>query len=180
MSTHDISLETLNLHRFAAHMANHNSKYSRGDIYAVLEGAVHCMSELVKQGYKVSLGDLGAFYPSISCEGADSIADFSTDNIRALSMNWDRPAALDNMKEGASFYRVPTRAVLSASLKAENDGKADEVIERYDNRGEGDSALTPGDGTAPDSPSGPDNGTEDNGGGSAVGDDGSDDDDQNA
>ncbi len=143
--------EVMDLHQFSNHIATHNNKYSRGDIYAVLETAVRCMSELVRMGYKISLGDLGAFYPAISCEGAESIAEFSTDNIRSLSMSWDRPAALDNMKEGASFYRVPTRAVRAASLKAENDSKAGELIEQFDNRGEGDSAVSPDDSQQPDS-----------------------------
>ncbi len=146
--------ETMDLHRFSDHIASHNNKYSRGDIYAVLETAVRCMSELVQMGYKISLGDLGSFYPSISCEGADSIAEFTTDNIRSLSMNWDRPAALDNMKEGATFYRVPTRAVRVASLKAENDNMAGDLIEQFDNRGEGDSAVSPDDTVNPDNGSG--------------------------
>ncbi len=137
--------ETMDLHQFSDHIASHNSKYNRGDIYAVLETAVRCMGELVRMGYKISLGDLGAFYPSISCEGAESVADFTADNIRSLSMSWERPAALDNMKAGALFYRVPTRAVRAASLKAENNNKAGDLIEQFDHRGEEDSAVTPDD-----------------------------------
>ncbi len=94
--------DTFTLEQFAEHVAAHNSKYDEGDIFIVMRTAVECLEELVKLGYKVSLGKLGAFYPSVSSIGAATYEEFTGDNIRALSVNWDRPKRLDDIKEGGA------------------------------------------------------------------------------
>ncbi len=143
--------EVINLDRFAEHIATHGSKYDRGDIYAVLVTAGRCLRELVLQGNKVNLGDFGAFYPSISCHGADSLESFTAIHIKGLTMNWDKPAKLENMLADATFQQVSSRAAQAAALKAEKEGKTTaswDSVEAPD--GEGDSAVDPDEGTTPD------------------------------
>ena len=51
------------LDQFAEHMSEHDSKYNKGDIYAVLTMAIRCVKEMALNGTAVALGDLGTFYP---------------------------------------------------------------------------------------------------------------------
>ncbi len=168
--------KVMSLDQFAEHIATHGCKYDRGDIYAVLVSAGRCLRELVLQGCKVSLGDLGSFYPSLSSNGADSMEAFTAAHIKCLSMNWDKPLKLEDMTADAEFVQVSSRAAQAAALKAEKAGK---TSASWDSTvapdGEGDSAVTPDDG-AGSSDATP--GGSDQGGGNTGG--GSDDDDANA
>ena len=78
--------EILSLDDFARHIADHGCVYGRGDISNVLTLAVDCLRELMLQGVKVSLGDLGQFYPSVSSVGAETIAEFTADNIKKVKV----------------------------------------------------------------------------------------------
>ncbi len=134
----------MTLDQVAQHIASHGSKYDRGDIYAVLVSAGRCMRELVLQGYKVSLGDLGAFYPSVKSHGADSAETFTAAHIKQLTMNWDKPDNMVDMAADATFQQVSSRAAQAAALKAEKEGKTNAS---WDSTvapdGEGDSAVEP-------------------------------------
>lgn len=111
--------EVYSLDKFAKHIADHGSVYGRGDIYAVLIQAVECLKELILQGKKISLGDLGAFYPTISSVGANTKADFTASNIKKLTVGWTKGSELKNMKDEATFQYVATRAVQAQSAAAE-------------------------------------------------------------
>ncbi len=141
--------DTLDLTQFAQHIAHHSSKYNEGDIFAVLCSAVECLEELVKLGYKVSFGKLGAFYPSMSSEGAASIDDFTVDNIRSLSVNWDRPKRLDDIKDGVNFNKVFSRALQAAMMKKLSTFESDELLEQVNALQKNNHAVTPGDGQQP-------------------------------
>ncbi len=110
------------VHEFAEHIANHNSKYDRGDIYAVLETVARHLRELLQHGNKVSLGSLGSFYPSLNSDCANSIAEFSNDNIRGLRAIWEMPKQFADMKEGATFCKVITREMNNKALHLEQEG----------------------------------------------------------
>ncbi len=112
--------------RFAEYIASHNSKYSRGDIYAVLDTVARHVKELVQQGNKVSLGDLGAFYPTVNSEPADSIGEFTPNHIRSLRVKWEPPKAFENLLEGIEFHRVVSCRKRKELLKAENEHRAEE------------------------------------------------------
>ena len=64
---------TLDIAKLAKHMAQHNSKYSRADITAVMIQMVDCMREKFIEGYKIELGEMGTFSPSISCHAAEKV-----------------------------------------------------------------------------------------------------------
>lgn len=51
----------LTLDKFAGHIASHGSKYNRADIYAVLMQTVDCMREMLLEGKRIEMGDLGVF-----------------------------------------------------------------------------------------------------------------------
>ena len=53
----------LTLDKFAGHIASHGSKYNRADIYAVLMQTVDCMREMLLEGKRIEMGDLGNLQP---------------------------------------------------------------------------------------------------------------------
>lgn len=59
----------LTLDKFAGHIASHGSKYNRADIYAVLMQTVDCMREMLLEGKRIEMGDLGVFSISIQSRG---------------------------------------------------------------------------------------------------------------
>ena len=53
--------ETFQLDDLAAHMANHNTPYSKGAIKGVLADMVSCIKELILEGKNVKIADLAIF-----------------------------------------------------------------------------------------------------------------------
>ncbi len=151
--------KTMSMQDFADHISKHGCKYDRGDIYAVLYNATRCLEELVLEGNKVEFGDLGYFYPTIHSETADSIDTFTVNNIKGVTINWEKPEKLGNMIAQAELQQVSTRAAQAASLRAEKEGKNNANWDKTDNTTENDSAVTPDDDNLPASGgSGTDNG----------------------
>ena len=104
----------LSLDEFAEHMANHNSPFSAGAIAGILKDAVSCLREILLEGNKVSLGDLGDFHCELSTTGAVTTDDFSTANIKAVNVCWSPGKRFKNLRQDATFKLVPGR-------KAEDD-----------------------------------------------------------
>ena len=114
--------ETLGLDEIAAHISSHNSKYSEGDIHAVLVELVNCTHEFILDGYKVELGRLGAFYPTLRCTPAQTIADFTADNIKDVTVSWTRGTMFKSLRNEAHFNYTPSRADQAALKKAVKKG----------------------------------------------------------
>lgn len=114
----------MNLNQFAKHIASHGSVYKRSDIAAVLTMAVDCLQEMLLNGYKVLLGDMGAFYISLSSEGVETAADYNPSNhVKAVNVNWERGADFLNLKESAEFNLVATRSIQKKVLAAVKNGE---------------------------------------------------------
>ena len=76
---------TISLDKFAEHMADHDCKYNKGDIYSVLLQMSKCIREFILDGYMVSLGDLGVISPRIKQKAATVREEYSAGNITVLS-----------------------------------------------------------------------------------------------
>ena len=160
--------EVMSIERFARHIASHGCVYSRADISAILYMAVDCMRELLLEGKKIRLGDLGDFYVTISSKGADSAEKFTSQLITAVNVVWDGGPQFKNMLPDAEFNLVPSRTAQAAILKAVKAGQdmgtdPDDTGTDPDNQGGG---------TDPDNQGGgSDNqgGSSDNQGGSSEG-----------
>ncbi len=141
---------------FAKHMALHDNKYKRGDIYAVTDLVTTHLLEYLLKGYKVELGAMGYFYASVSSLGADSAEEFTVDHIRDVKIVWEKPKEWVNLKENMEFEVVPTieqqaqikrlvrQGTLENLLDTAGDGTTDETPAPD---GEDDSAVTPGGGS---------------------------------
>ncbi len=112
--------DNFDVQRFASYVASHNNKYSRGDIYAVLETVARHVKELVQNGHKVSLGDLGAFYPALTSDAAPSVGEFTPDLIRSVRVKWEPSKEFENLSQHVEFRRVVSRRKRVQLLREEN------------------------------------------------------------
>ncbi|MBR3547583.1 MAG: DNA-binding protein [Bacteroidaceae bacterium] len=110
--------ESLTINDFAQHIAQHGSLYGRDVIQGVLVKMVDCMRELLLEGKKIQLGELGSFSVGLSTKGAETAALFTAENIKKVNVNWDRGKLFENLRKDASFSLVPSR-------KAQEDAVAE-------------------------------------------------------
>ena len=97
--------------------------FSKGTIVGVLTDLVICTKELIRQGYKVSFGDLGSFEPSLSSTGAKTKDEFTDANIKEIRVNFNKGTGLLDIRRNVALQRTSTRAAQAAALAAENEGK---------------------------------------------------------
>ena len=83
-----ITTQMMDVDGLAAHMAGHNTPFSKGAIKGMLTDMVSCVRELVLQGIAVKIPDLAIFSIGIkNKEGAASEKEFSiTKNIAGLKL----------------------------------------------------------------------------------------------
>ena len=136
--------ETLTLPQFAEHISEHHSKYGKGDIYCVLIEMVSCMREQLLLGNKIQLGDMGNFYITLSSKGADTCADFSSQNIKAVNVTWERGKDFKDLVEDAGFEEVGTRKEQAELLKNKKEESDAEGGNTGDDTGEGDETGSEG------------------------------------
>ena len=110
--------DVMTIEKFARHIANHGCVYSRADISAILYLAVDCMRELLLEGKKIRLGDLGDFSVSLSSKGAETAEKFSAQNITGVNVNWECGSEFKNLLADAEFNLVASRSAQAAVIKA--------------------------------------------------------------
>ena len=116
--------EVIDLPEFAKHISSHGCVYGRADIQAVLTLAVDCVKELILQGRKVKLGELGSFWVSFKSKGKLNAADFLPDvHIQKVKPTFTPGKLLSTLKDDASFNQVPSRKIQAATIKALNGEK---------------------------------------------------------
>ncbi len=153
--------DVVTLDEFAAHIAEHGSVYNRGDIQAILCQSFDCLREMILEGKKVQLGDLGAFYPAIRSTGADTAAEFTAANITCLTVNWSRGTDLKNMVDEASFRLTTSRSVQNAAVAAQKAANGGDFSVNFSaGTGSGSSTTTPSGGGSSTTPSGGDTGSD--------------------
>ena len=111
---------TISLDKFAEHMADHDCKYNKGDIYSVLIQMSKCIREFILDGYMVSLGDLGVICPRIKQKASTVREEYATSNITDLYATLKIGPALVSMRGEASFEYAPTlanQALLVAAIR---------------------------------------------------------------
>ena len=113
----------MTIEKFARHIADHGTTYSRADIMAILYMAVDCMREQLLEGKKIRLGELGDFSLSLSSKGAETAEKFSSQNIQRVTVCWEPGSEFRNLLADAEFNLVATRSAQAAVLKAIKEGK---------------------------------------------------------
>ena len=142
--------EIWSLDKFARHIAEHNGVYSRGTVKGVLADSCECLVEQLLDGKKVKLGELGTFGISISSEGAPSLNEFTSKNIKAVNILFAPGPDFTNLIDRAEFNLVASRVAQAAVLKAEKSGDGTVDLAAAKNKGTSAEPM-------PDKPTDPDN-----------------------
>ena len=124
---------------------DHNGVFSRGTVKGVLSDTCECLIELLLEGKKVQLGEIGTFAVSIGCEPAASIAEFTANNIKEVNITFNPGPDFENLRSRAAFKQVTSRAVQAAALSAVKEGMdtVDLTALRKDNSTETPSGSDP-------------------------------------
>lgn len=119
--------EVVSFDSFVQHIANHNGVFSRGTVKGVVSDMCACLVECLLRGEKVQFGELGSFWISLGCEGAESLTKFTSQNITSVKIIFTPGPDFENLLSKASFNFVPSRIAQAATLKAEknNEGIVD-------------------------------------------------------
>lgn len=115
--------DTVDINELARHLKSHNSIYSRGTIVGMLTELCDCIREYILQGYKVQLGDLGAFAPAITSNGTETMEEFTALDITSMHVNFTPGSSLKNLRQDAKFEKTSSRAAQAATLAAQVAGK---------------------------------------------------------
>ena len=115
--------DVMTIEKFAKHITSHGSVYSRADISAILYMAVDCMREMLLEGKKIRLGDLGDFSLLLASKGAETADKFTAQNITNVKVQWEPGQQFKNLLEDAEFNLVASRSAQAAVIKAIKEGK---------------------------------------------------------
>ena len=85
--------------------------------------AVDCMREMLLEGKKIRLGDLGDFSLLLSSKGAETADKFTAQNITNVKVQWEPGQQFKNLLEDAEFNLVASRSAQAAVIKAIREGK---------------------------------------------------------
>ena len=117
--------------------------YSRADIQSVLTQAVDCMREMLLDGKKIELGDLGSFNIGMSSKGTVTAEDFnSVHHIKEVHVNWTPGTQFIDLKQGATFNLVTNRRAQRLVLKAVTSGNTTVDLSKDGGDEEGGEDLT--------------------------------------
>lgn len=121
--------ETIDINGLAAHMASHNTPFSKGAIKGMITDMVICVKELASQGFAIKIDDLAIFSIGIkNKEGALSEKEFNVaKNI-----------------EGFKLRARGTGEFKAANLEATLKRVTSLLGETTDEDPNGDSPTTPG------------------------------------
>ena len=115
--------DIMTIEKFAKHITSHGSVYSRADISAILYIAVDCMREMLLEGKKIRLGDLGDFSLLLTSKGAEDADKFTSQNITGVKVQWEPGQEFKNLRDDAEFNLVASRSAQAAVIKAIKEGK---------------------------------------------------------
>ena len=97
----------------------HGSSFRKGDYKAVISTIAEAMAEKMAEGYKIDLAEMGKFYPTLECEGAETIDNFNPDkHIKAVHVNWEPGDDFKDLKRKTTFREDLTRRMQKETLKA--------------------------------------------------------------
>ena len=139
--------DVMTIEKFAKHITSHGSVYSRADISAILYMAVDCMREMLLEGKKIRLGDLGDFSLLLASKGAETADKFTAQNITNVKVQWEPGQQFKNLLDDAEFNLVASRSAQAAVIKAIREGKTNvdlNVPVTPDGGGDGDGTTGSG------------------------------------
>ena len=90
---------------------------------AGFHGLEDCMREMLLEGKKIRLGDLGDFSLLLTSKGAEDADKFTAQNITGVKVQWEPGQEFKNLRDDAEFNLVASRSAQAAVIKAIKEGK---------------------------------------------------------
>ena len=109
--------EVIDINAFAKHITSHGCVYKKGDIVGLLTMAVSCLRELLLEGKRIRLGDLGDFQARLKTKGARTTEEFSASNIEAVNVTWEPGKDFKDLRSDAKFQLVPSRKAQAQAIE---------------------------------------------------------------
>ena len=113
--------EVMSFRGFVQHIADHGG-HKRGTVKGVLSDMCECLVEMLLEGKKVQLDELGDFWLSLTSTGAENYQKFTAANIKGVNILFTPGADFENLIDRAEFNPVASRVAQVATLKAEKSG----------------------------------------------------------
>lgn len=129
--------EVMSFRKFVQHIADHGG-HSRGKVRGVLSDMCACLVEMLLEGKKVQLDELGDFWISLSSDGAESLKAFTSENIKSVNIVFTPGVDFENLIGRAEFGLVASRAAQAATLKAEKAGEGTVDLDAAKKKGTGE------------------------------------------
>ena len=118
------SMKTISLEDLAKNIRFHGCAYKEGDFVAITKMMAEAVAKMLKEGYRVELDDLGTFYLTLGCEGAESREAFDPDkHIKKVRVNWAPGEAFKDIREDITFEEALDRRTERKLLRAERKGE---------------------------------------------------------
>ena len=114
--------ESLTFNKFVKHIANHNGVFTRGTVRGVILDMCECLVEMLLEGKKVQLGELGNFWISLASHGAVDATKFTADDITDVNIVFTPGEDFENLRARAEFNNVASRKAQAAIKAAEKAG----------------------------------------------------------
>lgn len=115
--------ELMTFQKFVQHIADHNGVFTRGTVRGVILDMCECLVEMLLEGKKVQLGELGNFWIALECTGATEPKKFSADNITGVNIVFTPGDDFENLRQRAEFNLVASRKAQAITLAAEKAGE---------------------------------------------------------
>lgn len=93
---------------FVQHIADHGG-HKRGTVKGVLSDMCECLVEMLLEGKKVQLDELGDFWLSLTSTGAENCQKFTAANIKGVNILFTPGADFENLIDRAEFNPVASR-----------------------------------------------------------------------
>ena len=142
--------EVMTFRKFVDHIAEHGG-HKRGQVKGVLSDMCSCLVEQLLEGKKILLDELGDFWISLTCVGAESCEAFTSKNITGVNIVFTPGVDFQNLINIAEFNLVASRTTQAASLKAEKKGEDTVDLAAAKNKANGSTTEPSDPGTEPDS-----------------------------
>jgi len=114
--------EVMSFRAFVKHIAEHGG-HKRSMVKGVICDMCECLVEMLLEGKKVQLDELGDFWITLTTDGANSMSEFTAANISGVNIIFTPGEDFINLRSRAEFSPVASRAAQAATLKAEKTGE---------------------------------------------------------
>lgn len=87
--------KTYTLADLCEHMANHNTPFSKGQIYAILGDMTKCINKLTEEGFQVSLDGLATFRVAFRARGCADLSGCKLDTSLVAARHTVTPSRVE-------------------------------------------------------------------------------------